>query len=113
MIDALGAWLRRPLRRLVLLSGGYEALERAHPRFSEWRRDWTHAIDARTPTDVDASALPTLLVDDGPVVLELWEREPPTGRAATDAHAARAARLRIDAALQRSAAAWPLRPLGI
>jgi hypothetical protein len=113
LIDALTAWLHRPLRRLVMLGGGYEALERAHPRFSEWRRDWTHAIDARVPTDLEASALPTLLLDDGPVVLELWQRDPPRGRAAADAHAARAARQRIDAVLQRSASGWPLRPLGI
>jgi hypothetical protein len=113
LIDALSAWLHRPLRRLVMLSGGYEALERAHPRFSEWRRDWTHAIDARVPTDLEGPAMPTLLLDDGPVVLELWERDPPRGRAIADAHAARAARQRIDAALQRSSPAWPLRPLGI
>lgn len=113
LLAALTTWLRRPLRRLVLLAGGYDALARAHPRFAGWRADWAHAIDARVPTDLPPSELPTLLLDDGPVLLELWDRERWRGRAAQDAAAARAARDRIDAALQRSAPAWPVRPLGL
>jgi hypothetical protein len=112
-MDALGAWLHRPQRRLVLLAEGFEGMERAHPRFSAWRRDWTHAVDPRVPADTDRGPLPTLLFDDGPVLLELWERDPPRGRATADALAARTARQRIDATVQRSAADWPLRPLGL
>ncbi|MEO7246031.1 MAG: hypothetical protein ABIX12_12915 [Rubrivivax sp.] len=112
LIAALSAWLHRPLRRLVLLAEGFEAMERAHPRFSAWRRDWTHAVDPRVRSDADRGPLPTLLIDDGPVVLELWQSDPPRGRAAADALAARTARERIDATLQRSTPDWPLRPLG-
>ena len=113
LLAALTGWLQRPLRRLVLLAGGYDALARTHPRFAAWRADWAHAIDARVPTDLPASELPTLLLDDGPVLLELWDRDRWRGRVAADAAAARAARDGIDAALQRSEAAWPVRPLGL
>lgn len=113
LIDALTAWLKRPLRRLVLLAGGYDALARTHPRFTAWRADWAHAVEPRTPSDLDPSDLPTLLLDDGPVLLELWDRERIRGRATVDAFAARLARDRIDAALQRSEPAWPVRPLGL
>jgi hypothetical protein len=113
LIDNLGGWLRRPSRRLVLLGGCYDRLERTHPRFTQWRTQWSHAIDAREPSDMAGEDLPTLLLDDGPTVLELWQRDPPRGRAGQDAAAAAAARDRTDAALQRSASAWPTRPLGL
>lgn len=113
LIEALGGWLRRPLRRLTLLGGRFDRLERRHPRFCQWRMHWMHAIDAREPSDLPGAELPTLLLDDGPTVLELWDREIPRGRAGQDAAAAATARDRIDAALQRSTPAWPSRPLGL
>lgn len=113
LLAALTGWLQRPLRRLVLLAGGYELLARTHPRFAAWHADWAHAIDAREPSDLPGSELPTLLLDDGPVSLELWDRVRWSGRAGSDAAAARAARDRIDAVLQRSVAGWAVRPLGL
>lgn len=113
LLEAITAWLRKPMRRLVLLGARWDRLERAHPRFAQWRTPWSHAIDAREPSDLAADELPTLLLDDGPTVLELWERDPPRGRAGRDAAAAAAARDRIDAPLQRSAPAWPVKPLGL
>jgi hypothetical protein len=113
LLDALTAWLRRPGRRLVLLGGRWDRLERAHPRFVQWRPLWSHAVQAREPSDGKADDLPTLLLDDGPIALELWERDPPRGRAGRDPAAAAAARDRIDACLQRSSPGWPWRPLGL
>jgi len=110
---SLAAWLRRPQRQLVLLAAGYAPLVRTHPRFSEWRADWMHAIDARVPAEAGPHEWPTLLLDDGPVCLSVWQRDPWRGRAAVDAVAAHAARDRIDAELQRSAPGWPARPLGL
>lgn len=113
LIEGLGAWLRRPGRRLTLLGGRFDRLERAHPRFSQWRVHWMHAIDAREPSDLPGEDLPTLLLDDGPTVLQLWDRELPRGRAGQDAAAAATARDRIDAPLQRSIPAWASKPLGL
>lgn len=113
LIDAITAWLRRPQRRLMLLAGGFEVLAREHPRFAQWRMPWMHAIDARTPSELPRLDLPTLMLDDGPTVLELWERDPPRGRAAHDPAAARTARDRVDAPWQRGVAAWPAKPLGL
>ena len=113
LIDTLGPWLRRPGRRLVMLAGRYDRLERAHPRFTQWRSDWSHAIEARAPSDTPGAELPTLVLDDGPTLLTLWERDPPRGRASQSAAEAAAAREQIDAVLQHSVSAWPLRPLGL
>lgn len=112
-IDALAGWLRRPMRRLQLLACDYDTLARAHPRFAAWRVDWPHAIEARRPDVADRATLPTLLLDDGPVLLELLERDPPHGRAARDAQAAWRARDRIGPVWQRAEPAWPARPLGL
>lgn len=113
LLDALAAWLRKPMRRLVLLGGRWDRLERAHPRFTQWRQPWSHAIDAREPSDQPPDELPTLLLDDGPIVLELWERDPPRGRAVRNPSAAATVRDRIDAPLQRSSPGWPVKPLGL
>lgn len=113
LIEALTAWLRQPQRQLRLLASDYEALARRHARFSQWRTPWMHAIDARSPDDTPPADLPSLILDDGPTVLSLWERDPPTGRAGADPVAARTARDQIDARWQRGAPAWPSRPLGL
>jgi hypothetical protein len=113
LIRALTGWLRQPQRQLRLLASDYEALARRHARFSQWRTPWVHAMDARSPDDLPPADLPTLILDDGPTVLILWERDPPKGRAGVDAVAARAARDQIDARWQRAAPAWPSRPLGL
>lgn len=113
LIDTLASWLRQPMRRLQLLACDYDALARAHPRFAAWRVDWLHAIESRVPDAGDRATLPTLLLDDGPVLLELLERDPPHGRAAHDAQAAWRARDRIGPVWQRAEAAWPARPLGL
>lgn len=113
LLDALAGWLRQPGRRLTLLGRRFERIDREHPRFTQWRPAWSHAVDARCPDEVSTDGLETLLLDDGPTVLTLWQSDPPRGRASRDAALAAAARDRIDAPLQRSTPAWPVRPLGL
>lgn len=113
LLNALAGWLRQPGRRLTLLADRFERIVRDHPRFTHWRPAWSHAVDTRRPDEITATGLETLLLDDGPTVLTLWERNPPKGRARQDAAVAAEARDRIDAPLQRSEADWPVRPLGL
>lgn len=113
LLGTLTPWLRRPQRRLVLLGARFDRMERLHPRFEQWRAPWMHAIDARVPEPGPASDLPTVLLDDGPTVLALQERDPPRGHAQQDAAQAARWRDRLDASLQRSSPAWPIKPLGL
>jgi hypothetical protein len=113
LLGALGSWLRRPLRQLRLLARDYDALARSHPRFARWRADWTHAIDARRPDPAMRAPLPTLVLDDGPVLLRLAQRDPPRGLAASDAQTAWQARDDIGPVWELAEPAWPLRPLGL
>jgi hypothetical protein len=117
LLDALTGYLRRPGRRLILLAEGFERMERLHPRFTQWRPNWSHAVEPRCPEMRPPDGLETLLLDDGPTVLEARVTDlstyPPKGRAQQDAAVAAAARDRIDAWLQRSVPDWPVRPLGL
>lgn len=113
LLDAFTAWLRRPQRQLVLLAAGYDDVPRRHPRFVAWRRHWAHAVSAwQAPEDL-CPVLPTLLLDDGPLLLRLIDRTHWRGRATLDAGASRPYRDEIDAVLQRAAPAFPVNHLGL
>jgi len=112
VLEALQRWLRLPQRRLVLLAANYTEVRRRHPRFVVWRTDWAHAVEAWSPP-AEMAALPSVMVDDGPLCLHRLAKTPLRASVALDAHAARAWREQLDAILQQSEAAFPLRTLGL
>ena len=109
----LASWLQLPRRRLVLLAERYDSMPVKHARFVAWRRDWGHAIDARLQPEDETGGLPTLLLDDGPVVVQLLDRVHWRGRCGLDARQARAWREQIDALLQRSPPGFAVTQLGL
>ncbi len=113
LLQALQEWLRLPQRRLVLLAAHFDEVPRRHPRFVTWRRDWAHAVEAWSPPAELAADLPTLLVDDGPVCLQLFPGPQRRGRAELDAQEARRWREGTDVVLQQSEAAFPVQALGL
>jgi len=65
LLDTLTRWAL-PHRRLTLVALGFEEMRRRHPRFVEWRRLWSHVVDARSPDeDAGLAELPTLLLGGG------------------------------------------------
>lgn len=113
LLETLATWLRLPQRRLVLLARDYTLLQRLHPRFVSWRRNWAHAIDAWTPSDGVEARLPTLLIDDQRLCLQVHDTSQWRGRLALDEQAVRQWRDEIDALLQRCEAAFPAHHLGL
>jgi hypothetical protein len=113
LLDSLTAWLRLPGRRLVLLAADYGRVPREHPRFVAWRRLWSHAVEPWTPADRGAAELPTLVIDDGAVLVRVIDRLRWRGRAAVDPREARQWQDQIDAALQHSEPAFPVSTLGL
>jgi len=111
-LDALTVFVRAPQRRLTLIGERFDGLRLHRPRFVEWRRTWAHAVQAWTP-EPGAPAVPTLLVDDGPLILRLQDGERWRGWVGRDPHEARRARDELEALLQRSEAAFPVTTLGI
>jgi hypothetical protein len=113
LLQRLGAWLRLPQRRLVLLAADYGSVPARHPRFNAWRRDWAHAIQAWQPPEDLAPDLPTLLLDDRCVSVQLIDPLHWRGRASLDPRVARNWQERIDAVMQRSGPAFPVIVLGL
>ena len=113
LLEALTRWLRWPQRRLVLLASSYADMPTRHPRFVRWRADWSHAVEAWAPPEELAAGLPCLLVDDGPVLVQLLDAQRWRGRATCSVRDAQVWRQRLDAVLQRSSPAFPLRQLGL
>ncbi len=113
VLQALQGWLRLPQRRLVLLAAHFDEVPRRHPRFVAWRRDWAHAVEAWSPPAEIAGQLPTLLVDDGPVCLQLFPGPQLRGRAELNPLEARRWRDGLDVVLQQSEAAFPVQTLGL
>lgn len=113
LLDTLTGWLRLPQRRLVLLAARYDAVPGRHPRFNAWRRDWTHAMQTWQAPDELAAELPSLLLDDRALSVQLLDRTRWRGRADLQARTAHLLRERHDAVLQRSAWAFPVNTLGL
>jgi hypothetical protein len=113
LLQSLAGWLRRPMRKLVLLAQGFDGFPRRHPRFVEWRRSWAHAIDPRTPEEVPAALHPCWALDDTRVCVELIDRVHWRGRCTLDVRQSKLMHEQIDAILQRSSAAFPVTQLGI
>lgn len=112
VLALLQAFVRMPQRQLLLMASNFDEVPRKHPRFVAWRRDWAHAVSAWTPPE-GAAALPGLLLDDGPVLLQRLSLQPLRARAALDPAEARRWREQTDAFLQQSSPAFPAHTLGL
>lgn len=113
LLQALTAWLRLPQRRLVLMARDFDTLPRRYPRFEAWRSPWAHAIEGWKVPEELARELPTVLVSDAAVSVQLMDAQHWRGRAALDARRARQFREDFDAVLQQSERALAVRTLGL
>jgi hypothetical protein len=113
LLQGLVDWLRLPQRRLDLLARHYDELPRRCPRFTRWRQHWTHAIGAWQAPAESAVDLPTVLVSDGAISVQLVDALHGRCRAASDPASARTWIERIDVVLQRSEVAFAANTLGL
>jgi hypothetical protein len=112
-LQAMGAWLRLPQRRLDFLARDFDEVPRRFARFMTWRRDWAHAINYWQAPQELATGLPSGLVSDGAVSVQLMDADHWRGRAQVDARAAHLLRERIDVVLQRSELSFAVNTLGL
>lgn len=113
LLPRLASWLRRPQRRLVLLAAQYDDIQRRCPRFSAWRVDWMHAIDAWVAPEELAADLPTVLASDRSTIVHLIDAQRWRGRAERDERRARQWCEQLDAVLQRCERGFAAKPLGL
>jgi len=113
LLQGLTTWLKRPQRRLVLLARSYDEVPRRSPRFTAWRNDWAHAIEAWVAPEEMAADLPTVLVSDGAVSVHLIDALHWRGRAELDERRARQWCEQLDVVLQRSERGFGVNTLGL
>lgn len=112
VLEALGAWLRQGGRQLRIVGVHFDKVERHQPRFSRWRRDWSHAISVVSPAEGD---LPPELrgLHAAPLWVQWLEAPDWRLRCSTDARQARLVDAWIADFLQRCEPAWPATTLGL
>lgn len=112
-LSLLTRWARLGGREIVMMANDYRAIERLHPRFVVWRRDWAHVIRCMAPDDTRPEPLPTLWLDNTGQVLKVFDREHSRGRAGFGRIDRQRAREEFDAHLQRGAPGFPAVTLGL
>jgi len=112
-LDPLTRWARGGARELVMIAGDYRAIERFHPRFVNWRRDWSHVMRCLQPDESRTAAVPTLwLADPGPAI-RVFDIAHWRGRAGFDRTDTQRAREDFEAIAQRATAAFGASTLGL
>ena len=109
--SALAAWARLPQRQMLIVAGNFDALPTRFPRFTAWRRIWSHVVECRQ-TDVEASQIPTLLLA-GEHSLVLLDRLHWRGHGLSDDAEVGAWREVVDVLVQRSEPGFGASTLGL
>lgn len=113
LLQALTAWLRLPQRRLQLLAARYDEVPRRLPRFTAWRRDWAHAMTVLQAPPEFADKLPTLLLDDRRVSVNIVDPVLGRGRCSLELRTRLHWWEQVDVVLQRSEPAFAVTTLGL
>ena len=112
-ITSLTQWARVSGRELVMIARDYSVIERRHPRFAVWRRDWAHVIRCMVPDETRTAALPTLWIDSDDQALRVFDHEHLRGRVGFDRVDRQRAREDFDALLQRASPGFAAVTLGL
>lgn len=114
MLEALKQWAL-PHRRLRIAAAQYDAVQRLHPRFVQWRRTWDHVVQAvqYQAEDVGVGRPVGLLMAPGLFSLRLLDAQ--QWRAALSVRTADdvACREWFDAVWQRSTESFSASTLGL
>ena len=112
VIESLTRWAQKH-RKLTLLAQTFDEIARRHGRWVEWRRQWSHLVECRTNTELEAAKLPILLLAPGVLVLRLVDPIRYRGSLSRDAADLVQSREALDAVLQRSEETFPVTTLGL
>jgi peptidyl-tRNA hydrolase len=112
VLASLTSWAHSH-RKLTVLAQHFDEVVRCHARWVEWRQHWSHIVECRANTELEAGKLPTLLLAPGVLALRLVD--PVRYRGSVSHEAADMVRCReaLDAVLQRSVETFPVTTLGL
>lgn len=112
VIDSLTRWAYAH-RKLTVLAQSFDEFQRRYPRWVQWRKQWSHVVECRTPDEADAGQVPGLFLAPGIVTLRVLDPVHYRASMSFDEADAILARENIDALLQRSVEAFPASTLGL
>ena len=112
VLERLTEWVAGH-RKLTLLAAQFDDLARRHGRWVEWRRRWSHVVECRVNTELEAALVPTMLLAPGLVIVRLVDRVRYRGSSSNAVPDMVQAREQIDAVLQRSEESFPVTTLGL
>lgn len=112
VVDSLTRWALAH-RKLVVLAQHYDEVVRKHPRWVNFRRQWSHVVECRAIEEVEPGAMPSMFLAPGGVTVRLFD--PQNYRASVSTEAADAVRAKeaLDVVLQRSNEAFAATTLGL
>ena len=112
-VSQLTRWAKVSGRELVMISRDWTVIERRHPRFAVWRRDWSHVVQCMEPDETRVEPLPTLWIDSDDQALRVFDRDHLRGRIGFDRVDRQRAREDFDAVLQRAGPGFSAVTLGL
>lgn len=113
LLAAMTRWARRPDRTFMMLARDFSGVPRRHPRFTQWRRTWSHRIECRSAPDVSEQEMPTLLMAGELYSLQLLNKQRWQGRWLDDDAEFKSWREVVDAIVERSELDFPADNLGL
>ena len=100
-------------RRFTAIARSFDEVARRHPRWVEWRRQWSHVVHCRSNNELEAGQVPTILLAPGFTSVRLFDPVLYRGVATNEGADLVQWREEIDAVLQRSEEAFPATTLGL
>jgi len=110
-VDALQAWAAGG-RQLLLLAQRFDVFDREHARFVQWRRMWSHIVEARACNGPGLPQVPSGIWTPA-WFLHRIDIEHGRGVCGTAPEDRRAMRERIDECLRHARAVFPASTLGL
>ena len=112
VVEQLGQWAASS-RKITVLAQTFDEVARRHPRWVEWRRQWSHIVSCWTNTELEAGEMPTLFVASGTLCVRLADAVHYRGRVSFEKADEIQCKELFDAALQRSQEAFPATTTGL
>lgn len=109
--ESLRAWSSGG-RRCTLLAHSYDQMVSRHARFVNWRKAWSHIIDARACASADALSFPSAIWSPGWVMQRL-DPERCNGVSGTEPDRRVMLRENLNEWLQKSSPSFPATTLGL
>jgi hypothetical protein len=112
VIERLTQWAASN-RKMTLVARQFDEVARRHPRWVEWRRNWSHIVSCRVNEELASGEFPSILLALGTATVRLSDTVHHRGRYSREKAEELRCKEQIDAVLQRSEESFPATTTGL